>query len=200
MKKTILFLLLILGVTFSYAQKRSAIHYDKMERVKKGEIKWWGYKVVKSEYSSHTGAIPLKLGKFYFDNKKLVGGEFLIDMRKLTNTDLRDEEHDLLDKHLKSSDFFDVRKYPMAKFVISKLVPQKHPEYNYEVIGHITIKGVRKTISFPAQIIKDDYAVTFKSAKFSLNRHDFNVFYNYSVKDYFIKDEMDIQVEFSTIQ
>lgn len=200
MRKILLFIFLCLSASFAFSQRKSVIKFDKVVRIKKAEIKWWGYKIIKSENSSHTGDVPLKMGKLLFNNKKLVGGEFWVDMRKLTNTDLRGKKHDMLDKHLKSSDFFDVRKYPMAKFKISKLIPQKNATYNYEVIGHLTLKGVRKTVSFPARIEKNDYAVTFTSAKFSINRQDYNVFYNYSVKDYLIKDEVDLQIEFTTIK
>ncbi|PIE50648.1 MAG: lipid-binding protein [Flavobacteriales bacterium] len=199
MKRILLFVFLILGISLTFSQRRK-IKFDKVVRVKKSEIQWWGYKIVKSEHTTHTGVVPMKMGKLLFNNKKLVGGEFLIDMRKLNNTDLRGKSHDLLNKHLKSSDFFDVRKYPMAKFKISKLIPQKDKEYNYEVVGRITIKGVRKTISFPANIVKNDYAITFTSAKFSINRQDFKAFYNYCVKDYFIRDEVDLKIQFSTIK
>lgn len=200
MKKILLFTFLCFTVSLAFSQRKSAIKFDKVQRVKKAEIRWWAYKIVKSENTGHNGNVPLKMGKILFKNKKLVGGEFWVDMRKLTNTDLRGKKHDMLDKHLKSSDFFNVRKFPMAKFQISRLIPQKDAEYNYEVVGHLTIKGVRRTVSFPAKIVKNDYAVTFNSAKFSINRHDYNVFYNYSVKDYFIKDQVDLQIDFTTIK
>ncbi len=192
MKKILLLTLLIFGITLGFSQNRN--DGTRMIRVSKSDIRWWGHKVFKSEATTHTGGLQLKMGKFIFKDRKLIGGEFLIDMRAITNTDLSgDEQKELLDD-LKSINFFEVRKFPMAKFEITKILPLKSDEYNSEVIGNITIKGIRKTISFPANVTTDDYKVNFTSAKFSLNRQDFDIFYKSSLRDLLIKDQIDLQV------
>lgn len=201
MKRILLFTLLMIGFTFATAQPASKPKNSKLVRVEKSVINWWGYKVVKSEATTHTGSVKLKMGKLYFAknrDKELLGGEFLIDMRSLVNTDLKGEENVELTEDLKSANFFEVRKFPMAKFEMKKVLPLKSDVYNTEIIGDITIKGIRKTISFPANVIKDDYSITIQSAKFPLNRQDFNVFYKSSLKDYLIKDQMDIQFMITT--
>lgn len=118
-----------------------------------------------------------------------------MDMRSLAATDITGEEQIKLTNHLKSIDFFDVKKYPTAKFVITKVLPSKNPEYNYLIYGNLTLKGTRKTISFPANIRTNDRFVDFESAKISLNRRDYKVYYQSSIKDYFINNQIDIQIK-----
>ena len=122
----------------------------------------------------------------------------MIDMRAITNTDLQGEEQTELLNDLKSVNFFEVRRFPMALFEITKILPYKSEEFNSEIIGNITIKGVRKTISFPANITANDYTIKIESAKFSLNRQDFNIFYKSSLKDLLIKDQIDLQFTVAT--
>lgn len=198
MKKILLFSLLIFGITLGYSQKKEGKDGVRMIRTTKSDIRWWGHKVHKSEATSHTGGLKLKMGKFIYKDRKLVGGEFLIDMRAITNTDLEGEQQKELLDDLKSSNFFDVRKFPMAKFEITKILPLKSNDYNSEIIGNITIKGIRKTISFPANVTTDDYLANIESAKFSLNRQDFDIFYRSSIKDLLIKDQIDLQVMVSS--
>ncbi|MCC2591429.1 YceI family protein [Chryseobacterium sp. MFBS3-17] len=193
MKKLFLLTLMLCSV-FLLAQKTKTKGVQ-ISKVKTSDIRWWGYKVVKSEATTHSGFVKLKNGKFIFKDKLLVGGDFTIDMRSLTNTDLTGEDQVKLTNHLRSTDFFEVKKFPVAKFVITKILPSKNLEYNYLVYGNLTIKGKRKTISFPAKIRTNDRFVEFESAKFSLNRQDYKAFYKSSIRDYLIKDQMDIQVK-----
>lgn len=193
MKKILLLSLLMFAVTFGFSQKRSGNDGTRMIRVTESDIRWWGHKIFKSEATTHTGGLKLKMGKFLFKDRKLQGGEFLIDMRAITNTDLQGEEQKELLDDLKSVNFFEVRKFPMAKFEITTILPLKSDDFNSEIVGNITIKGIRKTISFPANVTTDDYKVNINSAKFSLNRQDFDIFYKSSLKDLLIKDEIDMQ-------
>lgn len=150
MKKILLLSLLIFGVTFGFSQRKNNQKDGvRLVRSTKSDIRWWGHKIFKSEATTHTGGLQLKMGKFIFDDKKLQGGEFVIDMRAMTVTDLEGEEQKKLLDDLKSVNFFEVRRFPMAMFEITKILPFKSDEYNSEIIGNITIKGIRKTISFP---------------------------------------------------
>lgn len=196
MRKLCLFMLMLFGITVAFGQKRNS--GEKIVKVASSEILWWGYKVVKSAPTTHTGSVKLKSGKFLFKDRVLVGGDFVVDMRSLVNTDLEGEEQKKLTDDLKSVDFFEVKKYPIAKFQMTKLIPSKSVDYNYTVIGNLTMKGVRKTISFPAQIHINEYNVNFESAKFSLDRQDYKVFYRSSIRDYIIKDQIDLKIKMST--
>lgn len=194
MKRLLLLVMMCVGMSFVFAQKKG----DKVVKVTSSEIRWWGYKVVKTVASSHSGTVKLKSGKFTFDKTVLVDGEFVIDMRSLMAGDVSEEDQIKLTNDLKSSNFFDVKKFPIAKFHLTKIIPLANSEFNSTVYGDVTIKGVRKTISFPANVYITQFTVVIESAKFSLNRRDFKVFYQSSLKDYFIKNEMDIQFRIST--
>lgn len=193
MRKLFLLTLFLFASTLAFAQKKPKT--VQVSKVQTSDIRWWGYKVVKSEATTHTGFVKLKNGKFYFTDKVLTGGDFTIDMRSLSNTDLTGEDQIKLTNHLKSLDFFDVKKHPVAKFVITKILPSKNLDYGYLVYGNLTLKGVRKTISFPANIRTNDKFVEFESAKFSINRRDYKAFYKSSIRDYLIKDQVDIQIK-----
>jgi polyisoprenoid-binding protein YceI len=174
--------MMCVSMSFVFAQKKG----DKVVKVTSSEIRWWGYKVVKTVPTSHSGTVKLKSGKFTFDKTVLVDGEFVIDMKSIMAGDVSDEDQVKLTK------------FPLAKFHLTKIIPLANSEYNSTVYGDITIKGVRKTISFPANVYITQFTVVIESAKFSLNRRDFKVFYQSSLKDYFIKNEMDIQFKLST--
>nr|WP_314497063.1 YceI family protein [uncultured Chryseobacterium sp.] len=194
MKRLLLFVMMCLSISFVFAQKKG----DKISKVITSEIKWWGHKVVKTKASSHYGSLKLKSGKFNFDKTVFVDGEFVIDMRSLVVADLSGDDQVKLTNELKGTNFFEVKKFPTAKFHLKKIIPLANSEYNSTIVGDITIKGIRKTISFPANAHITQFTVEIESSVFSLNRKDFRIFYQNSLKDYFIKDEMDIQFKVST--
>jgi polyisoprenoid-binding protein YceI len=76
-----------------------------------------------------------------------------------------------LTNHLKSADFFEVKTYPKAKFVSTKVEKAKE---GYTVTGELTLHGKTKTISFPAAIAVAADAVTLNST-FTIDRQDFGI-------------------------
>lgn len=52
-------------------------------------VKWTGSK---ASGSSHSGTIDISRGKLVFDHGKLVGGEMIIDMNSIKNTDIKSEK------------------------------------------------------------------------------------------------------------
>ncbi|MEK6555965.1 MAG: YceI family protein, partial [Bdellovibrionota bacterium] len=82
------------------------------------EVNWTGSKVIGA---SHNGHIKMSSGSVQMDGKKLLGGEFVIDMNSINNVDLAGSAKDKakLEGHLKSDDFFGVAKHPTATFKIT---------------------------------------------------------------------------------
>ncbi|MFN7099754.1 MAG: YceI family protein, partial [Flavobacterium sp.] len=71
-------------------------------------IKWVGKKVT----GAHEGTINLKSGNLVFKSKKLVGGNFIVDMNSMTVTDLKaGQGKEKLEGHLKADDFFGTDKF-----------------------------------------------------------------------------------------
>ena len=143
--------------------------------LEKSKLAWEGRKVT----GAHNGTINLKNGSLELVNGKLSGGEFSIDMNSMINLDLEDESWNkkLID-HLKSDDFFSVDSHPVAKFTITDVKNYKdsNSEANYLIIGDLTIKGITRSIEFPADVKIEDGNVS-TSAKIEVDRSKYNVQY-----------------------
>ena len=107
-------------------------------------VKWIGSK---ASGSSHSGTINISRGKLVFDHGRLVGGEIVIDMNSIKNTDIKSEKKSqrLVD-HLKNEDFFFVEKHPTATLKI--ISAESMPDNLYKVAADLTIKGITNRITF----------------------------------------------------
>jgi len=97
-----------------------------------------------------------------------------------------------LTEHLKTPDFFDVAKFPDAKFVSAEIRAGGDKGASHTVTGNLTMHGVTKSVTFPATI-----AVTADTASvdsdFSINRKDFGI--NYAgAADNLIRDDVVIKL------
>ncbi len=124
-------------VTFSVnAQKATKVD------VKKSTINWVGKKVT----GKHEGTINLKEGNLVFNQKKLVGGNFTVDMTSINVTDLQGELKEKLEGHLKADDFFGVDKFETSKLKFKKIASKGKNKYT--VTGDLTIKDKTKEVVF----------------------------------------------------
>ena len=78
--------------------------------------------------------------------------------------------------HLQTADFFLIEKYPTAKFVSTEIKAGGEGGASHTITGNLTLRGVTKTISFPAAVTVTPAAVTAK-AEFALPRSQFGVAY-----------------------
>ena len=83
---------------------------------------------------------------------------------------------DELTQHLKTPDFFDVAKFPQAKFTSTEIKPGGDKGASHTVTGNFELHGVTKSISFPATISATPDSVSVEST-FSINRKDFGINY-----------------------
>lgn len=95
-----------------------------------------------------------------------------------------------LDGHLRSPDFFDVAQFPMTSFTSTKIVKKGE---DYLVTGNLDLHGVKKSISFPAQV-SEEGGVLKIGAEFGINRKDFGIVYPGKPDD-LIKDEVLIKLD-----
>lgn len=104
-----------------------------------------------------------------------------IDTNSLTSDDPK------LTEHLKSADFFDVAKFPTAKFTSTEIRPGGQGG-THTIVGNLTLHGVEKSVTFPATInVTPDVANV--DASFSINRKDFGI--NYAgAQDNLIRDDV----------
>ena len=110
--------------------------------LKKSWLRWKGEKVT----GNHFG--PLKLEKVSLDVKKglISGGEFVVDMDSIDCEDMTGKWKKKLVTHLKSDDFFSVKKYKTS--TLKLLGSKKLKNGDLKVKGLLKIKGIEKPINF----------------------------------------------------
>ena len=153
----------------------------------RSSLRWTGSRVTKTHpgaFKTFGGAITLVDGKA--EASKV---EIDIDTTSITT------DKDRLIAHLKSPEFFDVEKYPTAKFSSTAITPGGTDGATHTVKGNLTLHGVTKEITFPATITVGEKEVTAKS-RFSLNRKDFGIVYP-GAPDDLIRD--DVLVEWDIV-
>ncbi len=140
------------------------------------KVNWTGYKIG----GQHTGSIEISSGQLLFIDEVFAGGNFEIDMATVANKDIEVEDMKTkLEDHLKSPDFFDVKKYPTATFKIDKVIPYGEVEENktkYKIVGQLTMKGITKRVKFEADFFEYDTSYSI-SGRLKIDRSDFNVKY-----------------------
>lgn len=140
------------------------------------QVLWTGSKVVGD---SHTGTLNVSEGRLMMGGDKLVGGEFTIDMNSLKNTDIEDAgKRGNLEGHLKNEDFFEVSKFPTAKFELVQVQSVTGNEaVTHNLTGNLTMKGITKSITIPANVIVTDAMISAVTPAFDINRTDWGVKY-----------------------
>jgi len=189
MKKN--FLAVTMAVIFGFtATATEPIDGEKKEvKTEESTVTWKAYKVT----GSHTGTVNLKEGALMFDEGKLTGGNFTVDMTSLVNSDLEGEYKGKLEGHLKSDDFFGVATNPTASLVFTKV--ESSGKNSYEVIGDLTIKGITKAVTFDVSIYGSKATATMK-----IDRAQYDVRYGSGsffddLGDKTIYDEFDLVVD-----
>lgn len=127
-----------------------ALNGSRVVDLKESRIEWIGRNLL----NKHSGSIGLKSGVLNFQNGRLSGGEFIVDMQAMACADLHGHElHDVLIAHLQSDDFFDVELFPEARFVITGAEPiltAAPGAANLRVHGQLTLKGVTRPLELAA--------------------------------------------------
>ena len=159
-------------------------------------IDWKGYKIFKSESTSHFGTMKFVEGEISIKDNQIVSGKFIANTTSLANVDLANnpEASKQLDNHLKSADFFDVEKYPTATFEISKVTPSEQGDYNSILEGNLTIKGITKAISLNANIKIDAEQVSIATEQTDIDRSIFGVEFQSPIENGVIKNEITLQI------
>ena len=160
------------------------------------KIEWKGYKVVKTENTSHFGIIKFESGDITVKDGKLESGKFVADMNSLTSVDLKDDAEQLgkLNGHLKSGDFFETDKFPTASYEITKVSENTSGDYNTILEGNLTIKGITKPVQFNANVSVKDGEVSIASEPKDIMREDFGVKFQMPLANGVIKDEVNLQI------
>ena len=160
------------------------------------KIEWKGFKVFKSDNTSHFGTIKFESGDVTVKDGKLESGKFVADMSTLENVDLKDdtEQKTKLEGHLKSGDFFEVEKFPTASYEITKVSAAEGGDYNTVLDGNLTIKGITKPMQFSANVSVNNGEVSIATEPKDIMREDYGVKFQVPVQNGVIKNEVNIQI------
>ncbi|WP_046757367.1 YceI family protein [Kordia jejudonensis] len=158
-------------------------------------VTWKGSKVIGG---SHNGTMDVSSGTFAMKDGALESGNFIIDISSLKVLDIpaEDEGNGKLKGHLLSGDFFDAEQHGSAAFSVTGVSEQ---DGKTMIEGNLTLKGVKKNISFPATVSQNGDTAMIKSEVFTINRADFGMTYGSSsladtVKDRAISDDVELSV------
>lgn len=168
-------------------------------------LKWTGYH--KGGLNPRFGILKSE-GVLTAENNEITGGTFTIDMHSIL-TDSASVDPAIsggktssdLDAHLKNADFFDVEKYPTAKFEITKVAAFDATTASViegatnTISGNLTIKDKTVNVTFPAKITVDANGINIFS-KFTINRQDWGLTYGTEgdAKDWMIAQNVDIEL------
>jgi polyisoprenoid-binding protein YceI len=182
--KNYLIILLISLFSFTSILSQEKLTID----ISESSIKWIGE--LTFSFGGHDGNINFKEGYFTKTDGKITGGEFIIDMNSITNNDIKSiKANNSLVNHLKNSDFFDVKKYPLAKLVVSKVTYFEDETIRIE--ADFTIKKITKPIKFNAF---PDYQKKSLTTKFKIDRRAWNVNYTSKIKNSAISDGIGFEI------
>ncbi|QYS88609.1 MULTISPECIES: YceI family protein [Flavobacterium] len=213
MKKLLIFFYLIVIYSLISCKKESTTahgsyltHLPEIKGIKyqvdtlRSTIYWTGFK----PSEKHTGTLKLKEGLFICNQNTIALGRFYMNMNSITVTDLKDKkDKNKLENHLKGladknikDHFFNISKYPISDFRITHSELKNNKTIIY---GNLTIKGITKSVNFPAKININNDQISLKSDTLQLNRTYWNVNYGSKsifddLKDEFISDQIHIQV------
>lgn len=164
-----------------------------------GQLTWTGFGVGKS----HTGTITLKSGLVEMKDSNPIGGTFVLDM-----TSLKTGDSPKLEKHLKSTDFFDVEKFKEGIFKITAVETIKNAPVGtptHKITGELTIKDKTHTEEFLAIITKKETTFNATAEAEIKDRTQYDIVYNSSkfkavsvLGDKLIKDNIKIQLDLKT--
>ncbi|WP_312822893.1 YceI family protein [Epilithonimonas sp.] len=166
------------------------------------KAEWKGFKVVKSDNTSHIGTLKFESGEVTVKDNKLESGQFVIDMTSIKNDDLTDSESNgKLIGHLKSADFFDTEKFPTASFEITKISEAPAGgDYNTILDGNLTLKGITKPATFNANVKLKDGELSIATEPKDINRDEFGIVFQMPAAEGLIKNEINVQMKVKAIE
>lgn len=134
----------------------------------KSVINWEGRKPLLANYADK-GTLKIKSGKVEIKDGVPVSAEVMMDMNTIhTLSTGKGSGESMMEKHIKSADFFDVAKYPEAKFV-AKSGAQVSTS-TFDLKGDLTIKGITKEVTIPVKVANVSGSGATVTGKVELDR------------------------------
>ncbi len=180
-------MMLVVGVVFSSMVSADEYSIDKTHST-------IGFSAKHLMVSKTTGMFKDYDGVIMFDPNDLAASKIEMTIQA-ASIDTRNEQRD---GHLKSADFLDAEKFPALTFM-TKTIAKEGDVYN--LTGDLTIKGVTKEITIPAEISGpvnspmggEAIGIT---ANFKINRQDYGVSFNKTMDNggFVVSDDVTVDV------
>ena len=162
------------------------------------ELSWIGTEL---STKTHTGTIDFTDGTIVVDSDNTISGNVKINMSTINVTDLQGRSKEMLERHLRSSDFFEVESFSVAKFsFLSKSFDKLSNQISF--VGDLTIKDITNPISFNATLLetspflKAKAVLSFDRSKYNVRFRSGNFFEN--LGDKLILDDIDVNIRLVT--
>lgn len=141
----------------------------------------------------HFGLIKIKSGTLNIEKQQ---AEVIVDMDSIDVANLDGEWKDKLMNHLRSDDFFSVKKYQTAILKINKMTKNKNG--SYQAVGTLQIKNITQPISIEVKEEKGEYTgeLTFNRTLFDIKYKSAKFFEN--LGDKLIYDEVQLKFKIAT--
>lgn len=186
-------ILLLFGVVSSFVLYSQDVETKYVADPSASKIEWTGKKLT----GEHYGEIKLANGELILSKQKLSEASFEMDMASINCTDITDaKSNKRLVDHLKSEDFFSVKRYPLSRFTITSVSCKSDNEY--DITGNLTIKDKTSAITFPVKLLRDKEKIVAK-ATMTFDRSKYDVkfgsqaFYE-NLGDKLVYDDVDITI------
>ncbi|MEJ0030707.1 MAG: YceI family protein [Bacteroidota bacterium] len=143
----------------------------------------------------HVGHVYISKGELMIEKGVLVGGTVDVDMNTIED-EVHGSDNNLID-HIKSPDFFDVKKFPTSTLTITKVGSAN--DGNINVTGNLTIKGITHEINLPVKL-EVNAGVVNASGEVIIDRTKWDVRYNSgkffdNLADETISDDIELDVK-----
>lgn len=155
------------------------------------KLAWVGTKVT----GYHHGVFPINRGALVFNGETITGGEFEVNVAevKVLDEGMAEAMIGKLTTHLQSDDFFKVKEFPTATFVITSVSTEATDSTTHRIEGNLTLRGVTKNISFGAKVTPEGENLK-AHAVFNIDRQQWGVSYK-GKQDDLIRDEVNLTVD-----
>ena len=160
---------------------------------KKSKITWTGEKVT----GKHMGNVSISKGRISINHGNIAAVSLKVDMNSITDEDIKSDKYNkMLVDHLKSEDFFDVKKFPEASF---KMLNSKQSAKGHIVNGELTIKDKTHPVTLTVKIVYNETGIVvlgdmvFDRTKYGIIYKSGNFFE--SLGDKMIYDEVKLRFE-----
>lgn len=165
--------------------------------ITEGTVFWQGKQAIGEP---HNGTIRISGGELLVNQGQVLSGTVDFDMGSMTVVNMKDNGSKTdLESHLKDQDFFDVKKFPSARFAITEVLPSNLPAFNWVARGDLTIKDRTHPVNVPLKMTITGDDLEAESASFIINRTKWGLSFRSgtlgTAKDKIIEDVIPISLK-----